>query len=61
MNNPLASLSLAWMLSGCTSPYPIPVEQPRPAPWSVAAEKNLRLITLKKSLWFIENYGKGNT
>ncbi|MBH3281667.1 hypothetical protein I5N59_13020 [Serratia marcescens] len=48
MNNPLASLSLAWMLSGCTSPYPISVEKPRPAPWSVAAEKKPKIDNIKK-------------
>ncbi|ENK7128538.1 hypothetical protein AB3Y61_004162 [Serratia marcescens] len=48
MNNPLASLSLAWMLSGCTSPYPIPVEQPRPAPWPVSAEKYPKIDNIKK-------------
>ncbi|HCR3023991.1 TPA: hypothetical protein ON323_003073 [Serratia marcescens] len=48
MNNLLASLSLAWMISGCTSPYPIPVETPRPAPWPVEEEKKPKIDNIKK-------------
>jgi len=48
MNNLLASLSLVWMLSGCTSPYPIPVEKPRPAPWPVAEEKKPKIDNIKR-------------